>query len=111
MAIDIGSHLELPIPAGQPFHPGEQWSHAIGVEMLESYAGQSHDIAVSEMNRYLGWPGQAISYKVGQQAIRDLRRDAERAAGSGFDLKAFHARLLEVGAVGLDLLRDHVRRG
>ena len=111
VAIDIGSHLELTIPTGQPFHPGEQWSYDIGVEMLESYAGQSHDISVSEMNRYLGWPGQAISYKVGQQAIRDLRRDAERAAGSSFDLKDFHARLLEVGAVGLDLLRDHVRRG
>ncbi len=111
VVIDIGSHLELPIPSGQPFHPGERWSYEAGVEMLESYAGQSHDIAISEMNRYLGWPAQAISYKVGQQAIRDLRTEAERAAGAGFDLKAFHARLLEVGAVGLDILRDHVRRG
>ncbi len=111
VVIDIGSHLELAIPAGQPFHPGEPWSYALGVEMLERYAGQSHDISVAEMNRYLGWPGQAISYKVGQQAIRDLRQDAQEAAGAGFDLKAFHARLLEVGAVGLDLLRAHVRRG
>ncbi len=111
VVIDIGSHLELPIPTSQPFHPGEAWSYEAGVEMLEGYAGQSHDISISEMNRYLGWPAQAISYKVGQQAIRDLRTEAERSAGAGFDLKAFHARLLEVGAVGLDLLRDHVRRG
>lgn len=109
VVIDIGSHLELLIPGGQPFHPGEPWSYDLGVEMLERYAGQSYDIAVSEMNRYLGWPGQAISYKVGQQAIRDLRQEAQQAAGTAFDLKAFHARLLEVGAVGLDLLRSHVR--
>lgn len=111
VVIDIGSHLELPIPAGQAFHGGAAWSYDTGVEMLERYAGQSHDIAVSEMNRYLGWPGQAISYKVGQQAIRDLRGEARQRAGAAFDLKAFHARLLEVGAVGLDLLRSHVRRG
>ena len=61
------------------------------------------------MNRYLGWPGQAISYKVGQQAIRDLRSDERARLGTGFDQKAFHARLLEVGAVGLDTLRAHVR--
>ena len=109
VVIDIGSHLEFPIPAGQPFHPGEQWTFDTGVEMLERYAGQNHDISVSEMNRYLGWPGQAISYKVGQQAIRDLRSEAQRASGAAFDLKEFHARLLEVGAVGLDLLRTHVR--
>ena len=107
VVIDIGSHLELPIPVGQPFHPGERWNFDTGVEMLERYAGQNHDISVSEMNRYLGWPGQAISYKVGQQAIRDLRSEAQRKPG--FDMKRFHARLLEVGAVGLDVLRAHVR--
>jgi len=107
VVIDIGSHLDLPIPGGQPFHPGERWSFDLGVEMLVDYAAQDHAIAVSEMNRYLGWAGQAISYKVGQQAIRDLRVEAER--DPGYDQKAFHARLLEVGAVGLDVLRDHMR--
>jgi uncharacterized protein (DUF885 family) len=109
VVIDIGSHLELDIPADQPFHPGERWTFEAGVEMLESYAAQDHAIAVSEMNRYLGWPGQAISYKVGQQAIRDLRSEERARLGAGFDQKAFHARLLEVGAVGLDTLRAHVR--
>lgn len=107
VVIDIGSHLELPIPQGQPFHPGEAWTFEAGVEMLVDYAAQDHDTAVSEMNRYLGWPGQAISYKVGQQAIRDLR--AEMQARPGFDMKAFHARILEIGSTGLDVLRDHVR--
>lgn len=108
VVIDIGSHLELPIPSDQPFHPGEAWTFDTGVEMLDTYAAQDHDIAISEMNRYLGWPGQAISYKVGQQAIRDLRIEASRRQGAAFDLKAFHAQLLEVGAVGLDTLRAHL---
>ena len=109
VVIDIGSHLELPIPTDQPFHPGESWTFEAGVEMLEAYAAQDHDLSVSEMNRYLGWPGQAISYKVGQQAIRDLREEERSRLGAGYDQKAFHARLLEVGAVGLDTLRSHVR--
>ena len=109
VVIDIGSHLELPIPTDQPFHPGESWTFEAGVAMLEAYAAQDHDPAVSEMTRYLGWPGQAISYKVGQQAIRDLRREEQTRLGGEYDQKAFHARLLEVGAVGLDTLRRHVR--
>jgi uncharacterized protein (DUF885 family) len=109
VVIDIGSHLELPIPEGQPFHPGEPWSFDTGVEMLEGYAAQGGDLAVSEMNRYLGWPGQAIAYKIGQQAIRDLRSEEERRLGAGFDQKAFHARLLEIGAPGLRVVRDHMR--
>ena len=109
VVIDIGSHLELRIPDDQPFHPGESWTFDAGVEMLEAYAAQDHDLSVSEMNRYLGWPGQAISYKVGQQAIRDLRSEEQSRLGGDYDQKAFHARLLEVGAVGLDTLRSHVR--
>lgn len=108
VVIDIGSHLELVIPQGQPFHPGERWTFDLGVEMLENEAAQQHDIAVSEMNRYLGWPGQAISYKIGQQVIRDLRDEARRRPD--YDQKVFHARILEIGSTGIDVLRDHMRR-
>jgi len=108
VAIDIGSHLRLPIPQGQPFHPGEEWTFDAGVEMLVDYAAQSPDVARSELTRYLGWPGQAIAYKVGQQAIRDLRAEAQRRHGAAFDRKAFHARVLEIGSVGLDVLRRHL---
>jgi len=108
VVIDIGSHLDLPIPAGQPFHPGERWSFDLGVEMLEDYAASDHDSSVSEMNRYLGWAGQAISYKVGQKAIHDLRAEEHRRLGKRFDLRAFHARLLEIGSTGLTVMRDHM---
>jgi uncharacterized protein (DUF885 family) len=108
VVIDIGCHLGLRIPSGQPFHPGEEWSFPTAVEMLTDYAAQAPDVAESEVIRYLGWPGQAIAYKVGQQAIRDLRADAERRHAGAFDRKAFHARVLEIGAVGLDVLRRHL---
>ncbi|MBP1632883.1 MAG: uncharacterized protein H6Q11_1171 [Acidobacteria bacterium] len=108
VVIDIGCHLGLPIPAGQPFHTGEEWGFETAVEMLVDYAAQPRDVAESEVTRYLGWPGQAIAYKVGQQAIRDLRAEAVRRHGPGFDRKAFHLRLLEIGAVGLDVLRRHL---
>jgi uncharacterized protein (DUF885 family) len=109
VVIDIGSHLELPLPPGQAFHPGEAWSFGLGVEMLDEYAAQDHDISVSEMNRYLGWPGQAISYKIGQQMIRDLRNDEREKRGAAYDEKDFHARLLGIGSTGLRVMREHMR--
>lgn len=104
VVIDIGSHLKLTIPDDQPFHPGEQWSFELGVEMLQEYATLEKVYAESEVTRYLGWPGQAISYKVGEKAIRDIRAALEERAG--FDAKRFHADLLEIGPVGLDLVRE-----
>ncbi len=104
VVIDIGSHLELPIPDDQPFHPGEDWTFETAVEMLEDYATLDQNYAESEVTRYLGWPGQAISYKVGERAILDIRAQLE--ARDDFDLKTFHADLLGVGPVGLDLLRE-----
>lgn len=109
VAIDIGVHLDLPIPDDVTFHPGEAWTFELAHELLTGRALLGDDDATSEATRYLGWPGQAISYKVGEQAILDLRAEAE-AAGT-FEPKAFHARVLEIGSVGLDLLRDHVRSG
>ena len=81
------------------------------VHRLGDVAFLSREVAESEVTRYLGWPGQAIAYKVGEQAIRDLREEERARRGSGYDQKAFHARMLEVGSVGLDLLREHIRSG
>jgi uncharacterized protein (DUF885 family) len=67
---------------------------------------QAPDVAGSEVLRYLGIPGQAISYKVGEREILDIRREA--MANGDFDAKGFHRRLLEAGAIGLDQLRDRM---
>lgn len=109
VVIDIGSHLGYTIPVDQPFHPGEGWNFDTGVEMLTSYATQTPAYAASEMTRYLGWPAQAISYKVGERIILGLREEARRRLGSGFDPIAFHAKILGAGAVGLDHVSDVVR--
>ena len=106
VVIDIGLHLELDIPETASFHPGEPWTFELGVEMLEKGAYQDHAMAVSEINRYLGWPGQAISYKIGEREILDLRRIYVDELGG--TLKDFHNRVLGVGSIGLDLLRELV---
>ncbi len=106
---DIGMHLELPIPASFDFHPGEVWTWSHCVELLNARAFVKRDFAESEATRYLGWPGQAISYKVGERVILDLRREAKQELGAAFDLRAFHRAVLGTGSVGLDLLRDWVR--
>jgi uncharacterized protein (DUF885 family) len=106
VVIDIGSHVGLDIPDDAPFHPGARWTYELGVEMMESYGGMPRAHAESELTRYLGWPAQAISYKVGQRAMLSLREEFLRE-GRG-SLKEFHVRVLACGNVGLDLLRAQV---
>ena len=59
-----------------------------------------------EFTRYLGWPGQAPAYKVGQRIWEQIRAEHEQAEGADFDLKAFHTRALRLGGMGLDTLRE-----
>ena len=110
--IDIGMHLELPIPEGQPFHPGERWTPALGDEFAK---GRSHfpvAFMASEIDRYLGLPGQAISYKVGERAWLAAREAARQSLGDAFDLRTFHREMLTLGPMGLGLLaRESARLG
>lgn len=102
VVVDIGCHLELRIPDHAPLHTSEVWSYQAAVDYLEHVGLQPHDVAVSEVLRYLGWPGQAISYKVGEREILDMR---ERARGHNeFELKEFHRRMLAAGPIRLDQL-------
>ena len=106
VVIDIGTHLEFPIPGDQPFHPGERWSFDLAVEMLSTYATLEEAYAQSEATRYFGWPGQAIAYKVGERVILETRDKVRELRGDTFDLKVFHADILEIGPVAIDLMRD-----
>ena len=67
--------------------------------------GYPVDHLASEVDRYLGMPGQAISYKVGERVWLDGRERARRRLGAQFDLKKFHQVVLDMGAMGLDQLR------
>ena len=111
--IDLGMHLELEIPTSQPgpepdFHPGERWTPELGREFLYARSRSPEAFLASEIIRYLGWPGQAISYKVGERVWLEARADAKARHGGAFDLKAFHAYALDLGPLGLDLLTQQL---
>ncbi|WP_031513509.1 DUF885 domain-containing protein [Streptomyces sp. NRRL F-5123] len=100
--IDIGMHAELEIPSDSPFHPGERWTPELGQEFFGRHSGRPAAFVESEIVRYLGMPGQAIGYKLGERAWL-LGREAARAAhGDAFDLKAWHMAALSQGSLGLD---------
>lgn len=106
VVLDIGCQLGKRIPDDAPMHGGEVWDYEIGVDYMHSVGGQARDMCESEVKRYLGWWGQAISYKVGEREILSIRDDVMRRDGVAFDRKAFHQRMLETGAVRLDHLRE-----
>jgi len=102
--VDIGTHLELPIPSNEPYHPGERWSPDLMLPFAIEHGHEPEEFLRSEIDRYLGWPGQAICYKVGERAWLVIRERARQRGGKGFDLKAFHTRALNLGPMGLDQL-------
>ncbi|WP_441249193.1 DUF885 domain-containing protein [Kitasatospora sp. McL0602] len=104
--IDIGMHLRLEIPADSPFHPGERWTPELGTAFMAAYHGSPAARRDGEIERYLGWPGQAIGYKLGERAWLLGRAEAQRRRGAGFDLKAWHMAALSQGSLGLDDLAE-----
>jgi uncharacterized protein (DUF885 family) len=105
--VDIGMHLELEIPADNPFgfHPGQRWTPELGLEFMRQHSAEEDAMLRFEVNRYLGWPGQAPSYKVGERIWLDARAEAQARAGASFDLKAFHRQALDLGSLGLEPLQ------
>ena len=106
VVVDIGLHCGLEAPAevgGGTWDADKVWQFMLthGREPVESLR--------FEHLRYLGWPGQAPSYKVGERLWLALRDDVRAAEGDAFDLKAFHRRALDVGSLGLDVLREALR--
>ena len=104
VVIDIGMHLELEIPAGTGFHEGERWTPELGLEFLRTRTIADSAHSADEIDRYLGWPGQAPAYKVGERVWLAGREAARARHGARFDPKAFHAAALRFGGMGLDPL-------
>ena len=106
VVLDIGVHLGKQVPA--QWGTGT-WDAAVAGEFLRANTSMAEEFLAFELDRYLGWPGQAPSYKIGQrlwEEIRDESRARAEARGETFDLRAFHRRALDVGSVGLGVLRS-----
>jgi uncharacterized protein (DUF885 family) len=106
VVVDIGMHLQLPIPhdaeGAVAAHRGEPWTPELARAFFGENCGRDPAFLDSELVRYLGIPGQAISYKLGERAWLDGRAAARRARGADFDLKAWHMAALSQGSLGLD---------
>lgn len=119
VVLDIGLHLGLAVPddidpvlvEGLAADPrGKVWDAETARDFLRVRGLQTDAFATSEIDRYLGLPGQAICYKVGEREWMAARADAEAAAGESFDLKAWHMKALALGSVGLSVLREELAR-
>ncbi len=86
------------------------WSRARAIRYFEDHTALSEQNIETEVDRYIAWPGQALSYMVGEIRIQNLRKKAEQALGSHFDLREFHDVVLENGAIPLDELSKLVDR-
>lgn len=106
VVLDIGVHLGLPCPERWG---GGTWDADKAWDFLSANVAMPEGFLRFELNRYLGWGGQAPAYKIGQrlwETARDEAAAATRARGEELDLKQFHARALALGSVGLDVLRE-----
>jgi uncharacterized protein (DUF885 family) len=77
--------------------------------LRENTALSTHEVE-TEVDRYISWPGQALSYYLGEMAIVNARRKAEAALGSKFDIRNFHDTVLQMGAVPLPVLEGRIDR-
>jgi uncharacterized protein (DUF885 family) len=109
VVVDIGLHLGKDIHESSPIEPGEPWTFETAVEFMQEYGFRTSAQARDEVLRYLGWPGQAIAYKLGEREILSIRDETRTRLGAGFDLRDFHSTVLDHGAMRLDLLRENVR--
>ncbi len=86
------------------------WTRDRAVKYMRENTALSYANIDSEINRYIGWPGQACGYKIGELKIREWRAHAEQALGDAFDIREFHEVLLSNGELPLDLLEMRVMR-
>ena len=101
VVLDIGVHLGKKVPDGS-----QTWTADYAFDFLARNVNMNEGFVKFEVNRYLGWPGQAPSYKVGQRIWEQLRDDAQAREGTAFSIKEFHRRALDLGGVGLDTLES-----
>lgn len=104
---DIGLHTGWPVPEGALI-PAQPWTPALAQELLERFALVEPALAGFEVDRYLGWPGQALAFRVGARLWTQARDAREVVDGEAFSLRRFHRDALALGPMGLDPLRERL---
>lgn len=100
VVLDLGVHLGKRVPGTD-----RVWDYDAALAFMTENVNMDPASVRFEVHRYLGWPGQAPSYKIGQRIWEELRDEARAREGEAFDLRAWHTRALALGTVGLDTLR------
>ena len=97
LVVDVGLHTK-------------GWTREQAIQYSMDNEAESEESIIAEVERYMAWPGQALSYKIGQLKIRKLRQRAEQQLGADFNIKTFHNKILESGCVPLAVLEKKVER-
>ena len=97
LVVDTGMHVK-------------GWTRQQAIDYMLAHTALSKTDAAAEIDRYIAWPGQALAYKIGQITIRDLRNRAQRELGPRFDVRAFHAQVLDDGIMPLAVLKEKIGR-
>lgn len=103
LVVDTGLHLGYP-----DVYTGEKWNEESATRFMKEFALLNHDYAISEIKRYISWPGQAITYKLGERVWLNAREDAKKRLGDKFNIKKFHNYALSLGPMGLDMLESEL---
>jgi uncharacterized protein (DUF885 family) len=96
LVVDTGMHAK-------------KWSREKAIDYFVATEGADEGLAVSEIERYVVWPGQALGYKIGMLKLQQLRREAEAAYGDQFDIREFHDRLLAISSSALPVIEQEMR--
>ncbi|HEY1146223.1 MAG TPA: DUF885 family protein, partial [Allosphingosinicella sp.] len=86
------------------------WSREKALDYMKANLALSDHEITTEVDRYIAWPGQAVSYKLGEIQIRRHRREAEQALGAKFDQRKFHDAILQIGSVPLPVLEERIKQ-
>ena len=84
------------------------WSREKAIQYSLDNEAESEESIIAEIERYMATPGQALSYKMGQLKIRQLRTKAEKALGDNFNIRDFHSQILNSGSLPLVLLEEKI---
>jgi prolyl oligopeptidase len=107
LTYDMWRAIRLVVDTGMHY---KGWTRQQAIDFFKDNAAKTEHDIVNEVDRYIGNPGQALAYKIGQMKILTLRKRAEIQLGSDFDIRAFHDELLGAGALPLDLLEQRMDR-